>query len=389
MQKEYSAAIYIIGPNLKESYKIGSNFLNTHFDKVITIGDGKVDIITNGTGVLQKLYTLSDDYPELINAKKILVYVIIHGAVLDDNHVLSTSKEYWISSAESFKLLAETIKTSMDIISLPCHGKAALKEINVLPQESRIMIFSDHDKFTTAVAVHGTMDKMLSHTKFTFDGFYNNYLANISLMDEEPIVTVVGGDTIAPVALSENYLRKSISGASRQYVQNHFGQSICRGEIPCHDKIDQLMNKIEQAFNIDEFRISATTEYLEAAKVIIQMVVDYEFIINTHYEEEVIFNHKESELCYIEILDFKNKTDKLLLENGIPLELDLSHDYWYEIDYEYDADTDGLERFSNHGIYNVFKQDGFIENNDFPKPEEPEYGYVLGIIKDIHLSLLD
>ncbi len=174
MQEEYSAAIYIIGPGLKQSYKIESNFLNTHFDKVITIGDGESDILINGTGALQKLYSLNDDYPELINTGKILVYVIIHGAVIDDNHVLSTSKEDLFSSAGLFKLLAETIKIPMDIIFAPCHGKDALKDINTLPEGSRIMIFSNHDKYTTGVAVHQTMDKMLSHTKFTFDGFYHN-----------------------------------------------------------------------------------------------------------------------------------------------------------------------------------------------------------------------
>lgn len=389
MQEEYSAAIYIIGPGLTESYEIESNFLNTHFDKVITIGDGKNNIITNGAGELQKLYTLSDDYPELINAGKILVYIIMHGGILDDKHFVKTSKEGWISSAELFKILAETIKTPMDIIFTPCHGKAALKDIDTLPTGSRIMIFSDHDKFTAAVAVHETMNKMLSNDEFTFDGFYNNYLANIFLIDEEPIVTVVGGDTIAPVALSENYLGKSISGASRQYVQNHFGQSVCGDESFCHNKIDQLMNKIEQIFNIDEFRISATTKYLKAAKVIVQMTVDYEFVINTHYEEDTIFNHKESELCYIEILNLKNDFDQLLLNHEIPLELDLACDDWYEIDYEYDADTKDIERFSNDGLYNAFKQAGFIENNNFLKPETPEYGYALGIIKDIHLSLLD
>lgn len=61
--------------------------------------------------------------------------------------------------------------------------------------------------------------------------------------------------------------------------------------------------------------------------------------------------------------------------------------FWHEINYEYNSESEGSERLSDLGIYHFIKHDGFIENDNFAKPQYGEYGLVLGIIKDIHLSL--
>ena len=201
MQEKYNVAIYIIGPDLEDRYETDLNFLNAKFNKVIVIGDGKKNILNaDGTGPLQKLYTINDDHQELQNAEKVLVYIHAHGTAQNDTHYIITTKEKTIfESKKLFALLAESIKKPIDIIFAPCNGKAALKDIDALPTGSKIIIFSDSDKFTTGVAIHTTISKILSDSKFTLDEFYNNYLTNVHLMDESPIISIVGGNTIDPI----------------------------------------------------------------------------------------------------------------------------------------------------------------------------------------------
>ena len=175
-----------------------------------------------------------------------------------------------------------------------------------------------------------------------------------------------------------------------QYVRDNFGQNICKNDLDCNAKIDHLMDKIEQNISINAFKMVTNENYLEAIIEFNQILQDYAWSRNAHHDQDVIYNHKESEHCYSEILDLKNKVDQLFLEREIALEVDLSEQKWCKIDYDYSGDEELLSYFmehSNAGIYNMLSKDGFLENNNFAKPEYEEYGLVLGIIKDIHLSL--
>ena len=380
-QENSTIAIYIVGADVKIDYEKEFNFLSSKFDKVIVIGDGDNGIIDIDES-LQKCS--KDNKLELQAAEKVFVYLDAHGAEYNNTHYIYLAKTQEIyKTKELFKLLAENIKKTIDIVFIPCHGKAAMKDIEVLPEGSRIIMFSDHNKLTVSTGISMTLDKMSSINNFTLDDFYNHYLANVVLMDESPTLSVVNGDTIDPVLLSQKYLGKIISETSRQYVQNNFAHSICKDESDCYLKIDQLMNRIEQASCLDVFK----TSNKQLLFTLSQYISSYEVSRNNNHEKDVIYNHKESESCYIELLDFKSKIDKFFLENGVPLELDLTADDLYEIDYDI-TDADELSLLSNNGIYNMLKQSGnFIENNNFLSPEPTEYGYVLGIIKDIHLSL--
>ena len=390
MQEEYSGAIYIVGPGHEHNYGKDLGFLNSKFKKVVVIGDGEMDILyQNNEGPLQNLKTLSQDYPELLNEGKILVYVSMHGLGEDDGHYVQVGKKWDnFTSKKLFELLAESIKKPIDIIFTSCHGKAALKDIDSLTLGSNIIIFSDADKSTFLSNIASAL-KAISNDKFSLDNFYNNYLARVFSMDESPAMFTAGGETMDPIVLSKAYLGNAISETSRQYIQNNFGQSICKHDIICHNKIDYLMDKIEQNVSIDVFRTVISKKYLKVIFEFDQMQKDYALSRNTHHDQDVIYNHKKSEFCYIEVLELKNKIDQLFLERKIALELDLSEQDWYEIDYDYSG-GEVLNEFMEHsdaGIYNLLSEHGFLENNSFDKPEYEEYGLALGIIKDIHLSL--
>ena len=145
MQEEYSAAIYIVGPDNEGSYEKTLEFLNKKFKQVIVIGDGESDLLDrNGEGPLLALKTLEQDYSQLLNEGKVFLYVEMHGIVLDDFHALVVSKEgVLLSSKMLFEFLAKNIKKPIDIIFTSCHGKAALMDIDSLPMGSRVIIFSD------------------------------------------------------------------------------------------------------------------------------------------------------------------------------------------------------------------------------------------------------
>lgn len=386
MQEEYSGAIYIVGPDNEDSYDKVSEFLKAKFNKVIVIGDGKNDLIDkNGEGPLKSLIILRQDNP--LNEGKILVYVEAHGIVEDDEHIMLISKEEVIPSRILFEILSENIKNSIDVVFLPCHGKSALKDIEALPLNSRVIIFSDDDKNTYIPNILDLLDNLPNY-KFTFDNFYNNYLARMFLLDESPTMSIIGRETIDPVVLSEVYLGSAISEESRQYVHDHFGQGVCNNDIICHDRINYLMNKIEQSSSINEFRVHPHENYVAALDEYFQIKVEYDFNLNNKNEKIVSYNFQEPVHCYIEILELKNKIDQLLLKYKIPLELDLSDQSWYEINYNKDYNNkEGSERLSNFGMFHFIKYDGFIENDNFAKPDYEEYGFILGIIKDIHLSL--
>ncbi|MEK6733876.1 MAG: hypothetical protein AABY27_02080 [Pseudomonadota bacterium] len=93
-----------------------------------------------------------------------------------------------------------------------------------------------------------------------------------------------------------------------------------------------MPKKDKQNTNVSQNRYSL------AINKFAQMERDYALIRNAYHDKAIIYNYKESELCYIEASDLKNKADQLFLKYEIPLELNLLSKSWYEIDYDYTTD---------------------------------------------------
>ena len=380
MQEENKLAVYIFGPDNEDNYEKTSNFFKGKFRNFITIGNGEDDIADeNGEGISLNIGNQDQE--------DILVYVQMHGKSDVNGHVLLINKDGTLyPSKKLFEILANNIIKPIDMIFNACNGKAASADLHLLPIGSRVIIFSDSDKNTAVAAIDNTLDSLSDH-KFTLDNFYNNYFANMFLMDESPTMYVIGGQIIDPVPLSKIYLGKHVNQGSRQYIHEHFGQSVCKDDIVCHAKIDHLISKIQRSSSIDEFRITSSENYRVAISEWLQMQAEYEFSRNLKHKQDAKYNDQKSEFCYIEIIELKDKADQLLLKYQIPLSLDLSDQSWYKIEYNYDTDEEGFERLNDIGIYSFIRDDGFVENNNFAKPLHADYGFVLGVIKDIHLSL--
>ncbi len=175
MTTKYAGAIYIIGPNNENNYNKKIDLLRDKFKKVIVIGNGRIDILDkNGNGPLLDLRNLYKDNPDFLNEDKFLIYVDMHGISIENTYYLGTSIHNPMLTKDFFDFLSAVIKNPMDIIFEPCNGKSALNDINALPLDSEIIIFSEEDKSTIAPNVEIILD-MMNINEFSIQNFYNNY----------------------------------------------------------------------------------------------------------------------------------------------------------------------------------------------------------------------
>lgn len=387
---EYGLAIYIAGPGTKDDHHKDLNFLNNNFNNVMVIGDGDQGLFDeDGQGILgSSLSELSSDFPELLDQGKILIYTYMHGNVIDGEHVLVAGDDDLAGYSKNFfEDLQTYINRPVDIIFHPCHGKAALNVTNNLPDGSNVLIFSEADKSTIYNNIEHSIDLRPIYKEFTLTGFYDNYLNSLGILNENPIMVNVGGGIIDPLEFSYDYIGSNISEASRGYVHDNLGKNICDESISCHEHIDSVMDKMEVAASIDDFKIRPQEKYTHIINELEIEVNNYEFLIKNHHLIDVPYNYKDSEHCYVELLELKDKADKLLLFKGIPLELDLSNKNWdFDGGGDDDDDEKTIENSSDYLIYHTLIQVGFEENDNFSKPEPTDYGLVLAISKDLHLS---
>jgi|GEM_PF-4600009 len=118
----------------------------------------------------------------------------MHGISIENTHYLGTSIHNLMLTKDFFDFLSAVIKNPMDIIFEPCNGKSALNDINSLPLGSEIIIFLEEDQSTIAPNLEITLDSM-DPNEFSISNFYNNYLARMFSLDENPIIHVVGKKT--------------------------------------------------------------------------------------------------------------------------------------------------------------------------------------------------
>ncbi len=379
----YNTAIYIVGSDIHLiEYQAVLGFLTKKINNVVVIGDGEIDILSSMQGAITPtLNSVKENNPEFLTGK-ILVYISAHGKNNDGEHIIQTSKEGdYITSKELFELLGTKINQSMDVVFVPCHGKAALKDIDMLPVGSRVMIFSDADhttKFSNQVI---TLRDMLAMENFSFEAFYDNYLAHLGSI-EYPIIAEVGGNIIDPLALSAKYIGKAITTASREYIHKNFAFNICKDES-CHQNIDKLMDKIESSESMEEF----TRTGGKYVTMFFSLVPDYNSMeVMSDYIQFSSFN-ASAQLCTQKRIYFKKILDRHFLDLKIPFEVDLSYP-WFEQDNnnEDDEDSENDQSF-DRDLYNRHTILSSLKSNDkFPAPEYPEFGKVIGIIKDIEAS---
>lgn len=399
MSDIYNLAIQISGPKIHTHDQI-NNVLSRKIQNLVTIGDGNVDLFEeNGSLLLRKLTELKDTYKTQINKDKILVILNLHGEMDEQgNHwVFPGSSDNPLPSKLLFKLLSVMIKKPMDIIFTSCQGKGALRDVNSLPEGSRVMIFSDEDKATASIAYQIAFKAMNSVDNFSLESFYDIYLSNLGRL-ENPVIAISGGKMLDPLASSHFILGRPIGVEAREYVHNNFGKNICSKNVECHNKLDQLMNKMEVNSNIDDY-------FKLAAPMLSRSLLfsNIEQIFSKYNgEKEICFDNKWERIindnCPSYFAEAKTEIDQYLYMQQIPLLIDLAKLTWAdEVNNTTDENLAEAESFWNKGFNDVFDRgryeliidsfvnegSSFTKSNSFQLPEYPEYGCMLGIAKDI------
>lgn len=412
MQKEHDLAIIITGPKIDLSLEPVTEFFNDKIQNIVMIGDGVNDINSStNTTLFNALNNFNSTYSTAIDGR-VLVFLNMHGTVSDDKHVVQANNDgALLATSALFTFLNQSINKPFDIIFTACHGKAALPDISKLPDGSRIIIFSEEDTSTYANNYIYSFNAMSNMTNFTFEKFYNNYLAHLTLK-ENPIMATVGGKIIDPLLIVNSQIGKSISFESRLYMHENFGKNICEEDSQCHGKLEALMNKMENSSSIDEF-YQANSYFSEEFKQeilalenkidILEREEDDDDIYSTDFEK--IFQVKAEDLnCPAWLILLKNEVDQFFVKFNIPATLNLESKTLLDDDDDDDDDDDNsgildsfikYQDFSDRALYDILKlvkydigSDLFILNDNFVAPEYPEYGTVLGISYDLSACYL-
>lgn len=392
----YNLAIYIAGPRIWNYHKKNIDFLNQHASNVIVIGEIEENKSKQDHSSFQdNLYKVKEYIEKFAQDERVLVYIAAHGITDTDlSLIIYLDNVAPCDSNAAFFLLNNVINQPLDIIFTPCHGKAAVKDVSYLPENSRVLFFSDANGYTVFINSIMNQKALFNNTKISLDIYYDNYVANLG-MTENPIIVSYNNleiQSIDPFKESNSYLGKNISSAAREYVSKNFATNICASDVTCHQNVNNVINKIEGASSLDIFKIEAKEELVD------------------HYKDE--YKHIKSELNFFKELASnqtcpikysytmleKNNVDLFYLNLPINSNLDKVEKY-YDLNYLEKVESHlsqieqiGLDNYlsiirknSNFGIINnLIEDEGYTLNDNFPMPEYAEYGLVLGIIKDLY-----
>jgi hypothetical protein len=366
----YNTAILIAGHNTHPTLSTNPiDVLTAHAPYVITVGDRVIGL--NDTK-LSQLSRIQQEQPSMFG-DKVLVYIDMHGFVdVNHRHGLSTLKNSTMLTADLFDALSATFSTPIDVILQSCYGKAALADLNHLPLGSRVMMFPEQDKssfaVTNAVAEAALMDK----EELTFEGYFNQYLVKLG-HSEMPIFATVGGPVIDPYASSATHVGKTIEPEARHHVHQTFGQDICAGDEECHNRLDRVMDQMEQAQSAEEFHV-------------IQPAIANLFSAATKELELRAENYTSEDTSPVFASEFKKSLDRAFIDHQLPLELNLERllrDEEEDEDESFEEITAMLYEIGSmamlSNLYQAARENSiFTTNHLFPTPEY-NYGRVLGI----------
>ena len=376
MSTNYNSVIILTGTGIKSDTKIIADLFLKKIPNVIQIGNGEIDIVNEDRNLLKEtLLSVKTITPNLFEGR-VLVYINMHGINVKDSHyVLINENRSVITSKSVFNIFANYIHNPIDIIFTACNGKGALLDVDVLPSNSRVMIFSDENKNSYFSNHASTFKDMLGIDDFSFDLFYDNYLAHLG-QEESPIIVSPGQHIIDPFKVSENYLGKVISESSREYIHRSFADNICQDEA-CHLHIDLVMDSIENADSMMEFS-NVGEKYSQAFVNISPWIKDnYPGLMDSCK----IHNNGTKIMSSAKLPLIKEKIDQYFIKREIALEVDLSK-LLSIFDDDDDDDDDSFDVLggSDRGTYDIYSSALFFTNDKFPIPDYPDFGLVLGII---------
>ena len=378
--KYYDTGIYISGPELKYHYNSFLGWIHSAAHQVAAIGDGSKELLDerhSSGSLLSGLALLQANTTLLPNGGRFIVIVNAHGSIHNGNHYIEVRPDVMkgssLLSQKLFKMLASTLKQPMDIIFSACHGGGAGKDVHYLPAGSRVLFLTDEKDVSTVSGYVQTIKQMNSDAKPTLDTFFDNYLFKLT-NNYKPYISIAGGDTIKP-SQWHIYPRPPVSSEARDFVHKTFTRNVCTQDQFCKDGIDILITKLPDISSLDQL-----IDFLpDCVQISLQL---------DHIETRITLAMQSNSPAH-ECRHFKEHADSLLYHNQLPIEINLEDSFWMENEVSDCWDIENIlqEYCASAGIYSIITGNilfGYKINNNFPMPEEPAYGKVLGIIKALH-----
>lgn len=360
-EHHYDLILFIIGPDNAFYYQSIFDFLIKKSNNVVIIGDGIKNIADNDRGEFFEVISVIQNF----NASNVLIYIHAHGIKSEEEYYVDFG--YPLKVKKLFYSLADKFDKPLDILFFPCYGKSALPYINYLPDNSKVIIFSDENKSTYILNSLSSIEAMDRLNDFNIDIFYDNYLSYMTQL-ESPLLIKLPNVMFDPIKLVHEVLNISISPYFKEYINNHFTKNICYNSSSCFDRVNRIINKVEDALSIDEFLVEGC-KYIDLLSKI------------KLWQSEILYNESDY-YCSKKVLTVKNKIDNYLFYHEIPLSVDLSYSFWNKpsiIPYAFSDLNDQL-------LFKALKLSFFNQNNNFEPPEYLEAGILFGIIKDIYFS---
>ncbi len=378
--KFYDTGIYISGPELKFHYSSFLGWIQNAAKRLVTIGDGTTELLSDqhsfGT-LLGTLSLLQANRSLMPNDGRTIVVINAHGSMQNGNHYIQVRPDFAekssLSSQELFKMLASTLKQPLDIIFSACYGGGAGKDVHYLPAGSRVLFLTDENDANTISSYVQTIYQMHSNSKPTLDTFFDNYLYKLT-NNYKPYISIAGVDIIKP-SLWYKYPTPPVSSEARDFVHSTFSKNVCQQDQACTTEIDILITKLPKITSLDQL--------IDLHPDCMQISLQLDRI------ETQITLAMQGNSTALECKHLKEQADRILYHYQLPIEINLEDHFWIENEVSYHGNIEEIfqEYCSTTGIHSLIKGNllfGYKTNNNFPMPEAPAYGKVLGIIKTLH-----
>jgi hypothetical protein len=281
-----------------------------------------------------------------------------------------------------FALLGGILNKPLDIIFDPCEGRVALSglDIDVLPDTSRVLAFADTKEYTNSQNMVNVQQSMLSSYDDVLQSFYYHYLLKSFALGERPEILIVGQPQSIRTDNIDAYLGKPITAAAQDYVYNTLDRVLCEegADTKCYDQLTDIIGLFQTTHSSGVFSDDGylSANYQAAYVAMDEIEERYKYLYRIHRIQNVLYDHKELDYCYIGVVAFKPQIDEVFASYEIPLIVDLSCDEFYAITQKPEesiskaAEYAAMLNTSDYGLIESLLGDGcYLINDAFPLPQ--------------------
>jgi len=250
------------------------NWIFQHFK------ENKVPVLIIGNKRHSIHYQLIKDSIEKIKLpEKITIIVESHGHMnLDGDHEIDfDNTNYRPLTKDLFAILKSIFRDkSIAILMTACHGGGAIKDIDLLPKGSSLLTLASADRLVATderISIF-TRDVRISKTgriipvcklenyqgypeRFSLQHFLMLYLFSLGESNNIPTIAVSGAEKKFDYARLNKYIGHKLDIAQKNATISKL-KGYCADNADCENHLHTVINKVEEAKNIDKLKAPAS-----------------------------------------------------------------------------------------------------------------------------------